>query len=277
MWGKLFLAALFALMLAGAYHFAPAGGDSSVGGDDDGDPSNAVRIITWNLGYADLEPDTRAQTKDLPAVAEAVLRRDPDAVALQELTGEAQLRELLRLLGGRYRGAIARSGEGDRFEAVLVKDPAARFAEVPAGRRRALAATFRTRPGAREVVLLSAHADAFNAARRRSYTEAVVEWAGGRAGGAAVFVAGDFNFELRAAEETNLYTDDLKHDGQAYSLLLRHFADLGRAAGDTAINDRRIDYVFGPREGARPRRAEVLRGAAVGRMDHWPLLVEVAL
>lgn len=274
MWGKITLAALFALMICGAVRFAPGGGGEG-GRAEDSPGAAALRLMTWNVGYADLEPDTRAQTKDLPAVAETILQHAPDAVALQELTGEAQLRALLGLLGGRYRGAVAQKGRSDRYEAVLVKDAGARFTEVAAGGRYALAATFRA--GASEIVFVSAHADAFSAARRRAYTEAVAEWSRSRAGAARVFVAGDFNFELRAANETNLYTDDLKHDGESYSLLLTHFSDLGRGAGDTAVNDRRIDYVFGPRERARPRRAEVLRGAAVGRMDHWPLLVEVAL
>jgi hypothetical protein len=53
--------------------------------------------------------------------------------------------------------------------------------------------------------------------------------------------------------------------------------DLGRVAGDTAINDRRIDYVFGPPALEHTGRVEVLRNAAVGRMDHWPSLVEVDL
>ena len=63
----------------------------------------------------------------------------------------------------------------------------------------------------------------------------------------------------------------------SYSHILRSFHDLGREAGDTAINDRRIDYIFGPSRVARPNRADVLRDAAVGRMDHWPLVVEVSL
>jgi len=41
--------------------------------------------MTWNIGYADLEPDTRAHTKDLQAVAFEILKNDPDAVALQEI------------------------------------------------------------------------------------------------------------------------------------------------------------------------------------------------
>jgi endonuclease/exonuclease/phosphatase family metal-dependent hydrolase len=274
MWGKFTLAALFALMVVGAIRFAPEG-DGSRGRDKGVGGAQALRLMTWNVGYADLEPDTRAQTKDLPAIAEAILKHEPDAVALQELAGAAQLRELLRLLGGRYRGAVAERGRADRFEAVMVKDAGARFTEVPAAGRYALAAVFRA--GGREVVFVSAHADAFSAARRRRYTEELAEWSRARAGSARVFVAGDFNFELRAAEETNLYTDDLKHDGESYSLLLSTFRDLGRAAGDTAVNDRRIDYVFGPRDAGEARRAEVLSGAAVGRMDHWPLLVEVEL
>jgi endonuclease/exonuclease/phosphatase family metal-dependent hydrolase len=124
-------------------------------------------------------------------------------------------------------------------------------------------------------VFLSAHADAFNAAQRRIYTEALMNWAGDQAQSSDVFIAGDFNFELKAANETNIYTDDLKHDSESYSLILRYFRDLGRSAGDTAINDRRIDYIFGPLKVERVARVEVLRDAAVGRMDHWPLLVEI--
>lgn len=125
------------------------------------------------------------------------------------------------------------------------------------------------------MVLLSAHADAFNAGRRRAYTEDLIDWAQQRAQSADVFIAGDFNFELKGDNETNLYTDNLKHDSESYSHILRNFRDLGRAAGDTAINDRRIDYIFGPQNRERLGRVAVLRDAAVGRMDHWPLLVEV--
>ena len=125
------------------------------------------------------------------------------------------------------------------------------------------------------MLVLSAHADAFNAAQRRIYTEALIDWAQGRAQSSEVFIAGDFNFELKAANETNLYTDNLKHDSESYSHILRSFRDLGRDAGDTAINDRRIDYVFGPANLQQVGRVAVLRDAAVGRMDHWPLVVEV--
>lgn len=271
---KLILLALFCLMIVGAVYFA-----QPHDAEETSSPSTttvSLRLLTWNIGYAELEDDTRAHNKDLPAVAEVILREDPDAVALQELTGKAQLKILLALLHGKYRGSVAQQGQGDRFEAVLVKDARAQFIPVPVGARYALAASFRARPDTREVVLLSAHADAFNAAHRRAYTEALIDWTQARTQSTDIFIAGDFNFELKAVNETNIYTDNVKHDSESYSHILGNFRDLGREAGDTAINDRRIDYIFGPAELRQVGRVEVLRKAAVGRMDHWPLLVEVS-
>ena len=271
MWVKVFLLLLFCLMILGAVHFAQP--QESEDSSSRSNSNVSLRLLTWNIGYAELEDDTRAHDKDLPAVADVILREDPDAVALQELTGRSQLNALLGLLQGKYRGAVAQQGRGDRFEALLVKDTGATFTPVAAGARYALATSFRPRPGTPEVVFMSAHADAFNAAQRRKYTEALMDWARARSRSSRVFIGGDFNFELKAANETNLYTDNLKHDSESYSHILRNFRDLGRDAGDTAINDRRIDYIFGPPE--QVGRVQVLRNAAVGRMDHWPLLVEV--
>jgi endonuclease/exonuclease/phosphatase family metal-dependent hydrolase len=275
MWVKLGLLILFCLMIAGAVHFAHPSESDRSSSSAKGVPS--LRLLTWNIGYAELEDDTRAHDKDLPAVADVILHQDPDAVALQELTGTAQLNTLLGLLQGKYRGAVAQQGRGDRFEAVLVKDSSATFTPVPVGARYALGASFKPQRNTQQVLLLSAHADAFNAARRRTYTEALIDWAQTRTRSSQVFIAGDFNFELKAANETNFYSDNLKHDSESYSHILRYFRDLGREAGDTAINDRRIDYVFGPSSVGQVGRVEVLRNAAVGRMDHWPLLVEVDL
>jgi len=275
MWVKIVLGLLFCLMILGAVHFAQP--RESAETRSSSTSAHSVRLLTWNIGYAELEDDTRAHDKDLPAVADVIMREDPDAVALQEMTGKSQLNTLLGLLHGKYRGAVAQQGRGDRFEAVLVKDEAATFTPVPVGGRYALAASFRPREDAPEVLLLSAHADAFNAANRRTYTESLIDWAQARTQSSDVFIAGDFNFELKAANETNLYTDNLKHDSESYSHILRQFRDLGRSGGDTAINDRRIDYIFGPPKLRQLGRVEVLRDAAVGRMDHWPLLVEVGL
>jgi len=275
MWVKLVLLLLFGLMIVGAIHFAQPHESETQRSSIKFGPS--LRLLTWNIGYAELEDDTRAHDKDLPAVAEVILRQDPDAIALQELTGKAQLNILLGLLHGKYHGAIAQQGKGDRFEAVIVKDASATFIPVAIDTRYAAGASFHSPAGKHDVFVLSVHADAFNAARRRTYTEALIDWAEARARSSEVFIAGDFNFELKAAKETNLYTDNVKHDSESYSNILRQFRDLGREAGDTAINDRRIDYIFGPSGEQQVGRVEVLRDAAVGRMDHWPLLVEVSL
>lgn len=275
MWLKVVLAIVFCLMVVGAVHFASP--PESEERESSTQSRRSLRLLTWNIGYAELEDDTRAHTKDLTAVAEVILKADPDAVALQELTGKDQLKVLLGMLKGRYRGEVAQQGQSDRFEAVLVKDNQAVFTPVALGSRYALGASFRPHADGPQVIVLSAHADAFNAARRRRYTESLMDWAQDRMQSTEVFLAGDFNFELKAANETNLYTDNVKHDSESYSYILRSFHDLGREAGDTAINDRRIDYVFGPTRITRANRAEVLRNAAVGRMDHWPLVVDVSL
>src|ERR1700754_236736 len=273
MWVKVALLILFCLMIVGAVHFARSSESSKT--SSSGQSAYTLRLLTWNIGYAELEDDTRAHDKDLPAVADVILSQDADAVALQELTGKAQLNVLLGLLQGKYRGSVAQQGRGDRFEAILVKDTSATFIPVPVGARYALGASFRPRRDARQVLLLSAHADAFNAARRRTYTEALIDWTQEQGRSSEVFIAGDFNFELKAANETNFYTDNLKHDSESYSHILRYFRDLGREAGDTAINDRRIDYIVRRPALGEVGRVEVLQNAAVGRIDHWPLLVEV--
>src|SRR5215217_3398907 len=141
MWVKLLLMVLFCLMILGAIHFAESSEPES--SDAQVDNNRSLRLLTWNIGYAELEDDTRAHDKDLPAVAEVILREDADAIALQELTGNAQLKTLLGLLHGKYRGAVAQQGRADRFEAVLVKDAGARFIPVPIGDRYALGVSFK--------------------------------------------------------------------------------------------------------------------------------------
>src|SRR6267142_3544507 len=145
MWVKLVLLLLFGLMIVGAVHFAQS--HESEKRSSSAEAVHSLRLLTWNIGYAELEDDTRAHDKDLPAVAEVILRQDPDAVALQELTGNAQLKILLGLLRGKYRGAAAQQGKGDRFEAVLVKDAGGKFMPVPVGVRYALGASFQSRGG----------------------------------------------------------------------------------------------------------------------------------
>jgi endonuclease/exonuclease/phosphatase family metal-dependent hydrolase len=275
MWAKVLLTALCLLMIGVAARFDPSRQRSLLAAGSRDGPH--LRLMTWNVGYAELEDDSRAHTKDLKAIAETILSNDPDAVALQELTGPEQLKILLSNLEGRYRGAVAPPGNSDRVEAVLVKARNPDFDHLAAGGKYAVAATFQLRPQSPEIVFVSAHADAFSAARRRTFTGEVVDWARNRSTGSIVLIGGDFNFELNPKDESHLYSDNVKNDSEAFSYALKYFRDLGRDAGQTAANDRRIDYIFGPREKVLLRRAEVLRNAGVGRMDHWPLLIEVAL
>ena len=274
MLAKLVLTVLCLVMIALAIKFDPSRSRSLLGSGSHDGPH--LRLLTWNIGYAELEDDSRAHNKDLRAIADTILQNDPDAVALQELTGPEQLNALLKNLNNRYRGAVAPTGDGDRVDAVLVKGGGGHFEQFMVEKKYAVAATFQ-RPKSGAIVLVSAHADAFKAERRRVYTGDVVDWVRARPSGSLVFVAGDFNFEMNAKDQSHLYTDDVKHDSEAYSYLLKYFRDLGREAGYTAVDDRRIDYIFGPTESVALRRAEVLRDAAVGKMDHWPLLIEVAL
>ena len=275
MWVKILLAALCLSMIGGAIRFAPSRQRSLFAARSKEGPH--LKLITWNIGYAELEDDSRAHTADLQTVAETLLRHDADAVALQELTGPEQLKILLGHLHGKYRGAVAPPGKSDRVEAVLVKDRGARFENLRAGDKFWVAATFHLLPQLPEVVVASAHADAFSSARRRSFTGEVVDWARARESNSVVLIGGDFNFDLDSKDESHFYSDNVKNDSEAYSYLLKYFRDLGREAGNTSVNDRRIDYVFGPAEAVTVRRVEVLRGAGTEQMDHWPLLVEVAL
>jgi endonuclease/exonuclease/phosphatase family metal-dependent hydrolase len=290
MWLKSLLGTFFVLSLVGAFVVEPASKHELTLESNSGsraENGNRLRLLTWNIGNGDLESETRAHAEDLPAVAKVILDNDADAIALQELTGSDQLKLLLKQLKNQYSGYVSSSGDGDRVEAVLVRKNSERreytgrgeagaiFSDVPAGDRFAAAATFRVRKDSAEVVLVSVHADAFSASRRRAFATDATNWARSHTKSELTFIAGDFNFEVSTRNKNNLFTDDAKHDSESYAYLLKYFRDLGLDAGETSINDRRIDYVFGPVANVSLRRAEVLRSAAVGRMDHWPLLIEV--
>lgn len=282
MWLKILVSVLFLSMLIVAFAFEPLDERKAIKGSDSGNKTSVpLRLMTWNLGYGNLEPDTRAHSEDLAAVAQVILSNDPDAVAIQELTGEDQMKSLLAHLKNRYHGFVSKAANADRVAGVLIKDRhndnlRPRFADLPAGDSFAAAATFRWNKDLPEILLLSAHADAFRASRRRIFLADVVDRARRLKEGQLAFVAGDLNFEVNQRKPTDLFTDDAKHDSESYAYFLKHFNDLGREAGETAVNNRRIDYVFGPLKEVSLRRAEVLRGTTIGRMDHWPLLVEIS-
>ena len=285
MWLKFLLSGLFLTSLLGAFVLAPQRtvprSSEPPGKVREG---KRLRLLTWNIGNGDLESETRAHTEDLAAVAKVIKESDPDAIALQELTGEGQLKLLLSRLENHYRGFVCNRGGADRVDAVLIRESGVgdrkisdvHFEDVSVGERFAAAAKFRLKGTLAQVVVVSAHADAFSASRRRVFIEDVVGWTRSQASD-IVFLSGDFNFEVSTRNKSNLFTDDAKHDSESYAYLLKYFGDLGRDAGTTSVNDRRIDYVFGALETVSLIHAKVLRGSAVGRMDHLPLLVEVGL
>lgn len=275
MWAKAVLAVMLIAMAAGAVHFSPYRDRSLLATK----PAEGIhlRVMTWNIGYADPENDSRAHSDDMKAVARVIAAHDPDAVALQELAGPDQLQALLDALHHRYKGAIAKFGDTDRVEAVLVKSDNPQFDNFRTGDKYSLAATFHLNGVDRPVVLISAHADAFNAAKRRVFTGDLIDWANLKARDDIPIIGGDFNFELNTNKQVDLYSDNVKNDSEAYSYILKSFHDLGKDAGFTTFNDRRIDYVFGPPEAVLFRQAQVLNELSIGHMDHFPLLVEVAV
>jgi endonuclease/exonuclease/phosphatase family metal-dependent hydrolase len=277
---KLVLAGLFIVFFVAALvlQSPPCACGSDVKADAGG---TRLRLMSWNIGNGDLETETRAHTDDLGAVAKVILDNSADVVALQELSGQDQLKVLLKQLNNGYRGYVCGTGSGDRVDGVLIKklnrtEDKPDFADIPAAGRFAASATFRWRENLPEIAIVSAHADAFNAERRRRFVDDVVDWTRNHPKSGVVFIAGDFNLEVSTRNKNNLFADDAKHDSESYSYLLKYFRDLGLNAGETSINDRRIDYIFGPPTAVRLHRAEVLREASVGQMDHWPLLVEVS-
>jgi endonuclease/exonuclease/phosphatase family metal-dependent hydrolase len=273
MWAKALLAALLLLMIGAAIHFSPYRERSLLATKPPEGPH--LKIMTWNIGYADPENDSRAHNEDMRAIAAVITSHDPDAVALQEMAEPEQLQALLAALHHRYKGAMARFGDTDRVEAILVKSTDAQFETFSTGNKYSLAATFRLSGSDRPIVLISAHADAFNAARRRVFTGDLVDWAKAKDG--IPIIGGDFNFELNANKQVDFYSDNVKNDSEAYSYIMKSFQDLGKDAGFTTFNDRRIDYVFGPPEAVLFRQAEVINDISIGHMDHFPLLVEVAV
>src|SRR5256714_3762409 len=191
MWAKILLVVLCLSMIAVAAHFDASRVRSLLAAGAHDGPR--LRLMTWNIGYAELEDDSRAHTKDLPAIAETILSNDPDAVALQELTGAEQLKILLGNLHGRYRGAVAPPANSDRVDAVLVKDRDAGFESLPADGKYAIATSLHLGSQSPKIIFVSAHADAFSAARRRVFTGGGVDLGRERPHESIVLFGGGFN------------------------------------------------------------------------------------
>jgi len=100
-----------------------------------------------------------------------------------------------------------------------------------------------------------------SAARRRTYAAEVVDWTRAHTKSDLSFIAA-ISIRGRHTNRNN-FSLTTQNDSESYAYLLKYFRDLGLDAGETSINDRRIDYVL---VGAYVslRRAEVLRTAAIG-------------
>ena len=70
MWTKLILTALCLASIAAAIKFDPSRTRSLLGSGSREGPH--LRLLTWNIGYAEFEDDSRAHTKDLRTVADTI-------------------------------------------------------------------------------------------------------------------------------------------------------------------------------------------------------------
>lgn len=269
---KLLLVALFLAFYIGAWHFGRLRSVQKHSGSEAPLNESTLALMSWNIGYFDYESDSRAQNKDLEAIAAVIGETDVQVIALQEIAQPEQLSTLSELLEGRYRyQAFARGLRTDRFVAFLSELPFQEETQLATSvGRDALAVTVDV-PSQGVVTLVNCHADAFNSRRRRFYVNDVIDWRR-ESGKQPVILAGDFNFDLAPVESSDLFTDDKKNDSESYSLILQDFRDVGRNGGPTSAFDRRIDYVFLSPQGLEPVEFKVLYGKLAGKMDHHPVL-----
>jgi endonuclease/exonuclease/phosphatase family metal-dependent hydrolase len=270
---KLSLVALFVGFGIGAWHFGRLRSVQEATHTKPGVARNEpnLSLMTWNVGYFDYESDSRAQNKDLEAIATVIGETGAQIVALQEIAQPEQLRELSDLMPGRYRyRAFARGFRTDRYVAFLSEIPFEEEIQVATSvGRDALAVTVEV-PSQGVVTLVNCHADAFDSRRRRLFVSDVIDWRR-NSDKKIVVLVGDFNFDLAPVESSDLFTDDKKNDSESYSLILQDFRDLGRNSGPTSAFDRRIDYVFLSGPDLETAEFRVLYGKVVGKMDHHPV------
>src|SRR5689334_20907635 len=123
---KCFLVALFLAFYIGAWHFGRLRSDQKPSGSDLQArlSETTLSLMTWNIGYFDYEADSRAQNKDLEAIAAVIREAGAQVIALQEIAEPEQLSTLSDLLAGRYRyHAFARGLRTDRYVGFLSEIP----------------------------------------------------------------------------------------------------------------------------------------------------------
>jgi endonuclease/exonuclease/phosphatase family metal-dependent hydrolase len=247
-------------------------------------------ILTWNVGkihlaFSQPSADSRASDDDLAHIAHVIGETRPDVVALQELTGRAQLDRLRALLGENYEGHVPETEVNDRRVAILVRRPASPavvggasvqarasgdalvFRTVTTSTGRSAEAVSLPVGGDLRALVASVQLDAFSHDQRRTQAEEIVDWAN-RQPEPELFLCGDFNFDYDFLEGQGAEHSDLT----LYRFLTRSFEDLGRGAGGTTILARRTDYIFARTSGVYRRDMQILTGRRINLMDHEPVL-----
>lgn len=239
--------------------------------------SERLKVMTWNVGRARLGGDDRARWEDVPHVADVIAREKPDVVALQELAGRSQGEALSRRLRGEYRGWAVGSRRGRSVAILLRRKHKVQngFALETRTGRRAAVVVFELERVSQPIAIVSLHADPFNARNRRLYLEDIV-WQVNQHHKGFALLAGDFNFDIVSDAKRDSLNDNLTHDSESYTLLTKHFLDVAKDAGTTALLNRRLDYVFAKPKDVQVVKTQVLK-EAVGEMDHQPVVVYVDL
>lgn len=239
--------------------------------------SERLEVMTWNVGRARWGGDERARWEDVPHVADVTAREKPDVVALQELASRSQGEALSRRLRGEYRGWSVGSRRGRSVAILLRRKHKVQngFALETRTGRRAVVVVFELERVSKPIAVVSLHADPFNARNRRLYLEDIV-WQVNQHHKGFALLAGDFNFDIVSDAQRDSLNDTLTHDSESYALLTKHFLDVAKDAGTTALLNRRLDYVFVKPKDVQVVKAQVLK-EAVGEMDHQPVVVYMDL
>lgn len=265
----LFLCAGIALLwLAGAWRGRP--GRDFVPG-----PSPGLRVVTWNVGESVLSNAKRGGSP-LPgdaeeAVIQALLRLDPDLVALQELASTSQLKRIAAGLGAESRWI---RGRGHGRLAGLILRRGIKFwdansnAEVPYG----ISADLRD-PAGRRLAVGVLHASAWRAEERNEQIGRAVEALLSSAGDVRLLV-GDLNLDVDPGARRDIFSDRAHLDVQTYAYLSARLTDAGLGGGATAEPDRRLDYIFFSADQLQLEACAPWRGQREGKMDHHPLVAD---
>lgn len=257
------------LWLAGAWEGRP-------GRDFELVPSPGLRVVTWNVGENVLSNAKRGgsplSADAEGAVIETLRALDADVVALQELSGTAQLDRIAAGLGvetkvvvgqghGRLVGVIARRG-------IVPWD-----GQDPAREERYGIDLDLRHPSGRRLAVRVLHASAWRAEARNRLIGAAVEALLAREADVRI-LAGDLNLDVDPGARRDIFSDRAHLDVQTYAFLTGQMQDAGLGSGPTAEPDRRLDYVFFAGPALELESCAPWRGRREGKMDHHPLVAD---